>query len=74
MVAHAERVGTRALGRLREIQRRHALIGDLRGRGLLLGIGLVEDRDSKRPARAAAERVLARSRAGCRSRRRWAPS
>jgi 4-aminobutyrate aminotransferase len=61
LVANAERVGARALDRLREMQRRHALIGDVRGRGLLLGIELVEDRDSKRPARAAAERVLYRS-------------
>jgi 4-aminobutyrate aminotransferase len=61
LVANAERVGARALDRLREMQRRHALIGDVRGRGLLLGIELVEDRDSKCPARAAAERVLYRS-------------
>lgn len=61
LVANAERVGARALDRLREMQRGHALIGDVRGRGLLLGIELVEDRDSKRPARAAAERVLYRS-------------
>jgi 4-aminobutyrate aminotransferase len=61
LVANAERVGARALERMREMQRRHALIGDVRGRGLLLGIELVEDRDSKRPARAAAERVLYRS-------------
>jgi 4-aminobutyrate aminotransferase len=43
------------------MQQRHRLIGDVRGRGLLLGIELVEDRDAKTPARAAAERVLYRS-------------
>jgi 4-aminobutyrate aminotransferase len=61
LVENAERVGARALARMHEMRRRHPLIGDVRGRGLLLGIELVEDRDSKRPARAAAERVLYRS-------------
>ncbi len=43
------------------MKRRHALIGDVRGRGLLLGIDLVLDRDSKAPAADAAERVLYRA-------------
>ena len=46
---------------LHDMKQRHRLIGDVRGRGLLLGIELVEDRDSKAPARAAAERVLYRA-------------
>lgn len=58
LVEQAARVGAHALARLREMKRRHPLIGDVRGRGLLIGIELVSDRATKTPARDAAERVL----------------
>jgi 4-aminobutyrate aminotransferase len=61
LVAHAAAVGAHALERLQDMKRRHPLIGDVRGRGLLLGVELVEDRPSKQPARAGAERVLYRA-------------
>ncbi len=61
LVGHAARVGARALDRLHDMQHRHPLIGDVRGRGLLLGIELVRDRATKTPAAAAAERVLYRA-------------
>jgi 2,2-dialkylglycine decarboxylase (pyruvate) len=50
--ARAARQGDRLLGHLRELQARHEAIGDVRGMGLLCGIELVEDRDSRRPAEA----------------------
>jgi 4-aminobutyrate aminotransferase len=58
LVENAARVGAHALDRLNEMKQRHALIGDVRGRGLLIGIELVTDRDAKTPAGDAAERVL----------------
>ncbi len=61
LIEHAAALGAHALARLQEMKHRHALIGDVRGRGLLLGLELVEDRASRRPARAAAERVLYRA-------------
>ena len=61
LVEQAARVGALALERLRQMKRRHRLIGDVRGRGLLIGIELVTDRDAKTPAPAAAERVLYRA-------------
>ena len=44
--------GERLRGHLRELQDRHECVGDVRGCGLLCGIELVEDRDSRRPAEA----------------------
>jgi 2,2-dialkylglycine decarboxylase (pyruvate) len=46
----AKRAGERLLGHLRELQRRHETVGDVRGVGLLCGLELVEDRESRRPA------------------------
>lgn len=55
---HALAVGERALARLRAMQAAHPLIGDVRGRGLLIGVELVEDRATRARAIDAAEGVL----------------
>jgi 4-aminobutyrate aminotransferase len=60
LVANAARVGAHALARLQEMKSRHALIGDVRGLGLLLGVELVRDRTTKEPAVAEADAVLYR--------------
>ncbi|MFZ4624716.1 MAG: (R)-1-hydroxy-2-aminoethylphosphonate ammonia-lyase [Rhodoferax sp.] len=58
LVDNAARVGTYALERLQDMRQQHPLIGDVRGRGLLIGIELVTDRAAKTPAADAAEAVL----------------
>jgi 4-aminobutyrate aminotransferase/(S)-3-amino-2-methylpropionate transaminase len=47
LVNNARRVGAVMLTRLRAMQERYRCIGDVRGRGLLLGLDLVRDRKSK---------------------------
>ena len=61
LVEQAARVGAHALERLYALKDRHPLIGDVRGRGLLLGLELVSDRVRKTPAGDAAEAVLYRA-------------
>ena len=43
-------MGERLLSNLRELQSRHAVIGDVRGIGLFCGAELVADRDTREPA------------------------
>lgn len=50
MPAKARAIGGRFKGHLETLAQRYEQIGDVRGRGLLLGIELVEDRHSRRPA------------------------
>ncbi len=50
------RLGVRALARLEALKARHALVGDVRGLGLLLGVELT--RADGTPAREEAERVM----------------
>lgn len=49
-VHNARQMGDYLLGRLREIQARHPVIGNVRGKGLMIGLELVEDHDSQKPA------------------------
>jgi alanine-glyoxylate transaminase/(R)-3-amino-2-methylpropionate-pyruvate transaminase len=56
--ANAKAVGGHLKGRLIELQERHALIGEVRGMGLMLGVELVRDRGTKEPAGPEASRVL----------------
>jgi 4-aminobutyrate aminotransferase len=54
LMANAARVGSHLLEGLRAMMGRHPLIGDVRGRGLMIGVEFVRDRQTK--ARATAER------------------
>ncbi|MCK5621619.1 MAG: aspartate aminotransferase family protein [Alphaproteobacteria bacterium] len=61
LVENAADRGAHALGRLFELMDRHPAIGDVRGRGLLMGVELVVDRDSRNPDAALAEDILYRA-------------
>lgn len=61
LVENAARMGSIALERLEKMKRKHACIGDVRGRGLLIGIDLVENRDTRKRSDDLAEAVMYRA-------------
>ncbi|HYS22837.1 MAG TPA: aminotransferase class III-fold pyridoxal phosphate-dependent enzyme [Candidatus Eisenbacteria bacterium] len=59
---HALRVGAYLIEGLKTLQTRHALIGEVRGSGLFLGIDFVLDRETRKPAPLQASYVVNRLR------------
>ena len=57
LMAHAATVGARLRTGLTGLMERHAAIGDVRGRGLFLGVDLVGDRATRSPDGARARMV-----------------
>jgi 4-aminobutyrate aminotransferase len=50
LVANAAAVGAYLMDGLRELQKKHQIIGDVRGRGLMIGVELVKDRKTRERA------------------------
>ncbi len=59
---NARRVGAHFKQGLKRLAERHDLIGDVRGRGLLIGLELVRDRRTLEPATAETKRIVNRMR------------
>jgi len=57
----AHEIGAYLKDGLKDLQGRHASIGDVRGRGLMLGVEIVEDRVTKAPAGAKCAAVFERA-------------
>ncbi|MEM4417783.1 MAG: aspartate aminotransferase family protein [Nitrososphaerota archaeon] len=55
-------LGSMAERRLREMFEEYPLIGDVRGKGLMLAVELVTDRKSKKPAEEAARKTVEKAR------------
>jgi alanine-glyoxylate transaminase / (R)-3-amino-2-methylpropionate-pyruvate transaminase len=56
--ANSLRVGGFILAGLEKLKAKHNIIGDVRGKGLLLGLELVKDRASKEPAKSECAQVV----------------
>jgi len=58
LLENARRTGDYVIAGLERLKDKHALIGDVRGRGLFFAVELVKDRASKEPAGAETKRVV----------------
>lgn len=58
--SRAKALGAKLFAGLRDLQKKHPLIGDIRGKGLMCGVDLVTDRNAKTPATAQCAAVFER--------------
>ena len=57
---NAARVGSFLLQELKKLQETYSCVGDVRGMGLMIGVELVEDGETKEPATARAAEIMTR--------------
>lgn len=50
MIENAKSIGEYMLNAFKSMQKKYSVIGDVRGKGLIIGIELIKDRDTKEPA------------------------
>ena len=61
LIDNADKMGKYMKKRLEELMKKHEIIGDIRGRGLILGIELVKNRKTKEPAKKETGKVVYRA-------------
>jgi 4-aminobutyrate aminotransferase len=57
-LSNAQKMGEHILKRTADWTKKHPLVGDVRGRGLMIGVELVKDQQSKAPAGKERDRVV----------------
>jgi 4-aminobutyrate aminotransferase len=61
LLLNAEKIGNFILTRLNKMKEKHKIIGDVRGKGLFIGVELVKDRETKEPASRECAKVVCAS-------------
>jgi len=61
LLPHIAAMGERMVSGVRRLQQRHASIGDVRGRGLMIGVEFVKDRERREPYPELVDRLTERA-------------
>ena len=61
LLENAARQGNYIMKRLRELEEESKIVGNVRGKGLMIGVEIVEDKDSKKPGSDLAKEIMMRS-------------
>ena len=61
LLENANKQGAYAMKRFDELKERSEIVGDVRGKGLMIGVELVEDKETRKPAVQKAADVILRS-------------
>lgn len=57
LLPHVQQMGERMLGHCRRLMDKYAVIGDIRGRGLMIGVEFVKDRGTREPYGEIIDRI-----------------
>jgi 4-aminobutyrate aminotransferase len=58
LVEKSSKMGEYAYSRLKDVVEDHQIIGDVRGKGLMIGLEVVQDKDTKNPGVELADRIV----------------
>jgi len=61
LLENATKQGTYILKRLEELKEQSEIVGDVRGKGLMIGMEIVEDKENKKPAPKSSAEIMMRS-------------
>jgi 4-aminobutyrate aminotransferase len=61
LLENATKQGAYIMKRLAELKEKSEIVGDVRGKGLMIGMEIVEDKESKRPAPQKVSEIMMRS-------------
>ncbi|OYT49382.1 aspartate aminotransferase family protein [Candidatus Bathyarchaeota archaeon ex4484_231] len=61
LLENAAQQGNHIMRRLREFAEKSEIVGDVRGKGLMIGVEIVEDKNSKKPAPEKTKEIMLRS-------------